>query len=167
MFIYPLISKAQPEVRIGMSMDEVKKAYPNTTSASYQNTITLSQPDTLYGLADEWGYRFEDNKLEWIFFHKYIDELNSENFRKCLSATASLMKEYADAFGLPDSVIVGDTTFVDPYVNHHWGYDVIEAQWNNAEGMKISIEFTFMGGKGEYHFLVKVNIFDKGYPYFD
>ncbi|MFH0865115.1 MAG: hypothetical protein V1904_02900 [Bacteroidota bacterium] len=167
LFICPFFSMGQPKVKIGMTMDEVKKIYPNTVSASYQNTITLSRPDTLFGLDDEWGYRFENDKLNWIFFHKYIDEITKENFKKCLSAAANLMKQYADFYGLPDSVIVGDTAFVDPYVKHHWGYDVIESQWKNAEGMKISIGFTFMGGKGEYHFIVSINIFDKSYPYFN
>lgn len=166
LLICPLFILSQPKVKIGMTMEEVQKIFPNTTSSTYENTITLSRPDTLFGLADEWGYRFEDNKLNWIFFSKYIDDLNKENFHKCLTATANLMKEYADFYGLPDSVIIGDTTFIDPLVKHHWGYDVIEAQWKNAQGMKIDIEFRFMGGKGEYHFIVSINIFDKTYPYF-
>lgn len=163
---WPLLSPAQSKVKIGMSMDEVKKVYTNTTSASYQNTITLSRPDTLYGLADQWGYRFENNKLSWIFFHKYIDELNQANFDLCLSAFHKLVKDFNVKYGKADSLITGDTTFIDPFVKHHWGYDVMEAQWKDADGMKIDIEFTFMGGKGEYHFLVTINIFDKSYPYF-
>jgi hypothetical protein len=158
---------AQTKASIGMNMDEVKKLYPQTKSSTYENTITLSFNDTLYGLPGEWGYRFKNNQLEWIHFDKYFDEINKTNFDKCLTATKKVITDYTKAFGKPDTTIIGDTTFVDPYVKHHWGYDVIETRWNNYKGMKIKMEFTFLGGKGEYNFLVKINYFDKSYPYFD
>ena len=159
---------AQSDVTIGMSIDEVKKIYPDLKSSTYENTITLERPDNLYGLDDSWGYRFEKGKLKWIYFHKYIDELNDSNFQKCLFATRQLIKDYTSLYGSPDSTITGDTTFIDPYKDkHHWGYKVIEARWKIYNDMKMKIEFTFMGGKGEYHFIVSINVFDKNYPYFE
>ena len=158
---------AQSKANIGMSIKEVSKLYPKTNSSAYENTITLSMTDTLYGLPGEWGFRFENNKLNWIHFSKYIDDIEKPNFDKCLNVTEKLIQDYSKAFGKPDTTIIGDTTFVDPYKKHHWGYDVIEARWNNSNGMKIKVEFTFFGGKGEYHFIVTINYFDKEYPYFD
>lgn len=163
-FIYTF---AQPNVTIGMTMEEVNKIYPGLKSGTYENTTTLERPVNLYGLDDAWGYRFEGEKLTWIFFHKYIDELNDTNFKKCLSATKHIIKDYTVLYGDPDTTITGDTTFIDPYKKHHWGYDVIEARWKNYNNMKVKVEFTFMGGKGEYHFLVSINYFDKNYPYFE
>jgi hypothetical protein len=154
-------------VTIGMTLDEVGKIYPNMKMSTYQKSVTLERPDTLFGLSDSWGYRFEGDTLTWIFFHKYIDEINEANFRKCLNATQELIKEYTLFYGNPDTTMIGDTTFRNPYQQKHWGYDVLEARWKDVRGMKIKIEFTFMGGKGEYSLLVKIHYFDKNYPYFD
>jgi hypothetical protein len=165
--VYFITAFAQPSVTIGMTMNEVVKIYPGMKSGTYQNTTTFERPVSLYGLDDSWGYRFEEEKLTWIFFHKYIDEINETNFKKCLSATKSIIKEYTALYGNADTTLTGDTTFVDPYKKHHWGYDVIEARWKDYKGMKIKVEFTFMGGKGEYHLLVTVNYFDKNYPYIE
>jgi hypothetical protein len=158
---------AQSKATIGMSMQEVKNLYPQVESSAYENTITLSYTDTLYGLSGQWGYRFENNKLNWIHFDRYIDEIKKSNFDKCLSATNRLIKEYTKSFGKPDTTIVGNRNFIDPYKKHHYGYNVIEARWNNYNDMKIKVEFTFFGGKGEYHFIVIINYFPKDYPYFD
>jgi hypothetical protein len=162
-----ILTYAQPGVTIGMTLDEVNKKYPGLKSGTYENTITLERPVNLYGLDDSWGYRFEGEKLTWIFFHKYIDELNDTNFKKCLSATRSIIKDFTQLYGKPDSTITGDTTFIDPYKKMHYGYDVMEVRWKDVNGMKIKVEFTFMGGKGEYHLLVTVNYFGKYYPYFE
>lgn len=167
LLLFPLILSAQQKASIGMGLDEVKKLYPGMRQSQYENQITLIHPDTLYGLTSEWGYRFENNKLDWIYFSKYIDTLNETNFNKCLAATMHLIADYSMEFGAPDTLIPGTLHFRDPYTDHHWGYDVIEARWNDANGMKIKIEFTFMGGKGEYHLIVIVNYFDKNYPYFE
>ena len=159
---------SQEKALIGMSVNEFKNIYPNLPAPEkYENTITFTKQDTLYGLTGEWGYRFENNKLNWIFFHKYIDEINEQNFNKCLSSAEKIIYDFNNLYGKPDTIIKGNSTFRDPYVDHHWGYDVIEAQWKNFKGMKIKCEFTFMGGKGEYHFLVTINYFGKDYPYFD
>lgn len=160
-------SFAQGKVYIGMSIDTVKKLYPGITEGKYENTITLSRPDNLYGLQDEWGYRFKEGKLEWIYFAKYIDSIDQKHFDLCLKAAQSIIRDYSKKYGKPDTVLKGKQKFIDPFKKRHWGYDVLEARWKNYKGAKISVEFTFMGGKGEYHFLVKINYFDKDYPYYD
>lgn len=160
-------SFSQSKANIGMTMEEAKELYPKTQSSYYENTTTLSFNDTLYGLPGEWSFRFENNKLNWIHFSKYIDEINRQNFAKCLKTTKKIIADYTKSFGKPDTTIIGDTTFIDPYKKHHWGYDVIEARWNNYKEMKVKVEFKFFGGKGEYHFIVTINYFDKNYQYFD
>lgn len=165
--IIALSTVAQEKATIGMTLDEVKKIYPSIKTDSNENGITFSRLDNLYGLDDSWGYRFTENKLTWIFFHKYIKEFNDTNFSKCLVATRRLVKDYTKFYGKPDTTIIGDTTFVDPFKKKHWGYDVIEVRWKNYNGMKIKIEFTFLGGKGEYCLLFQIHYFDKNYPYYD
>lgn len=160
-------SFAQSKASIGMTMDEVKKIYPGMESNSYQATITLSRTEDLYGIDGTWGYRFEGDKLNWIHFDKYIDKINEKNFEKCLTATKQIIADYTRLYGNPDTTITGNTKFIDPYKEKHWGYDVLEARWKDHNGMKIKVEFTFMGGKGQYNFLVKINYFDKSYPYYD
>lgn len=158
---------AQSKAKIGMSIKDVKQLYPKCESSTYEKSITLSFNDTIFGLSGVWGYRFENDKLNWVHFDKYIDKIEKQNFDKCLSATNKIITDYIKVFGKPDTTIIGDTTFVDPYKKHHWGYDVIEARWNDYKGMKVKVEFTFFGGKGDYQFIVIVNYFDKDYLYFD
>ncbi|OFY83778.1 MAG: hypothetical protein A3F72_07310 [Bacteroidetes bacterium RIFCSPLOWO2_12_FULL_35_15] len=164
---FSLLSSAQQKAKIGMTVNEVMKLYPNIKSDTVGNEITLSRTENLYGLNDTWGYRFKEEKLDWIFFHKYIKETTSSNFNDCLKATQKLIEDYTNAYGKPDTTLIGNTSFIDPYVKKHWGYDVLEVRWQNYNDMKIKIEFTFMGGKGEYYFLVQIHYFDKNYPYFD
>lgn len=162
-----MISLSQQKAKIGMTINEVMKLYPNSKSDTIGNEITLSRTENLYGLNDTWGYRFKEGKLDWIFFHKYIKDINSSNFNECLKATKKLIEDYTKAYGKPDTTITGNTTFIDPYVKKHWGYDVLEARWKNYNDMKIKIEFTFMGGKGDYNLLVQIHYFGKNYPYYD
>lgn len=160
-------SMAQQKANIGMTINEVKKLYADVKTEHYENTITLTRSDILHGMPVEWGYRFENDKLNWIYFHKYIDELDKSHFDQCLDVTKNIIKDVTAMFGKPDTLVEGNTQFIYPYEKRHWGYDVLEARWNNANGMKIKVAFDFMGAKGEYHFIVNVNYFDKGYPYFD
>jgi hypothetical protein len=158
---------AQSRANIGMTMNEVKNIYPGMESTNYQNTITLSRAEDLYGLDGNWGYRFEGDKLNWIFFNKYIDKINDKNFQKCLTAAKQIIIDFTKVYGNPDTTITGNTKFIDPYKDKHWGYKVLEARWSNYNGMKIKVEFTFMGSKGLYNFLVKINYFDRSYTYYD
>ena len=161
------ITFSQTEVTIGMTIDEFEIIYPNLEKHTYEDEITYVRPVDIYGLEDEWGYRFGSDTLAWIFFMKYVDDIDAKNFKKCLSATRHIIDDFTKLYGTPDTTIIGDTTFVDPYEQRHWGYDVLQARWSNYKNMKIKAEFTFMGGKGEYHFIFKVNYFDKSYPYYD
>ncbi|MBU0487007.1 MAG: hypothetical protein KKD31_03545 [Bacteroidetes bacterium] len=152
---------------LGMSVDDFAKKFPSLFPKGVKISGQWGRDEDLHGLAGDWTYRFEDGILTWIHFQKYYDDITATNFQTCLSATNQLISEYTAAFGKPDNTIVGDTTFIDPYKKHHWGYDVKEVQWKNYQGMKIKIEFSFLGGKGDYNFMVVVNYFDKDYPYFD
>jgi hypothetical protein len=157
---------AQKNIHIGISESDLQSEFSNLEKSTYENSATYTRPDTLYGLDSKWGYRFEKNSLNWIYFMRYDSELNEANFNKHLEACEKLIKDYSKIYGTPDSLINGEKVFKDPYTEHHWGYDVLEARWYDADGMKIKIRFTFMGGKGEYNFLLTIDIFDKSYSYF-
>ncbi|PLX07844.1 MAG: hypothetical protein C0596_08865 [Marinilabiliales bacterium] len=133
----------------------------------YENTLTFLLNDTVYGLIDQWAYVFEDGNLDCVSFLSYVDEIDQENFDLNLDASKTLINDFTELYGKPDEVIIGDTIFRDPYIERHWGYGVIEARWENVNGMKIKIGFDFFGGKGEYHFIFSVKYFDKSYPNFD
>lgn len=165
--LFVVTSSAQEKAVIGMTLNEVMRIYPTITSDFNENGTTLLRPDTLYGLAENWGYRFKNDTLNWIFFHKYVYDINETNFKECLAATRKIIKDFTIYYGKPNTEILGNTNFVDPYKNHHWGYHVIEVHWVDYKGMKISVQFRFFGGKGEYAFLVEIHYFDKDYPYFE
>ena len=101
-------SYSQSKATIGMTEDQVQKIYPNMVSTIYENTKTLSRTENLYGIDGEWSYRFENEKLNWIHFDKYIDEINDTNFTKCLSATRKTIADFTKSYGNPDTTIIGD-----------------------------------------------------------
>ena len=150
-----------------MSLEEVRKLFPNAIESKYEKTITLVQADTIHGLADAWEYNFIDGKLKSMSFSKYIDVISEANFKKCLKATKEIISDYTLLYDAPDEETEGKQKFVDPYKEHHYGYDVLEVRWKNASGQKVKVEFTFFGGKGEYHFIVVINHFEKDYPYYE
>jgi hypothetical protein len=152
---------------LGMNVTDFAKVFPKLFPNGIDLTGQWGRKENIYGLDGGWAYNFESGKLNWMLYDSYIHEINAKNFEKCFSVTKHLIADYTGFYGKPDSTIIGDTVFKDPAKQHHWGYDVIEARWKNVEGMKIKIEFTFMGGKGEYDFLFKITFFDKNYPYFD
>lgn len=150
-----------------MSLRQAKEKFPEAKEVTNKNNTVLKWKDTIYNLPDEWAIRFKNKKADWIHFHHYIKDFDIDKFNACLIATKSVMKDFEQEFGKPDEIEVGDTVYKDPYVKRHWGYDVIEARWNNTEGMKIKVEFQFFGGKGEYFLLFKIDFFDYNNPYFD
>jgi hypothetical protein len=165
------IKNLKPEYKdkiyLGMDVQDFAKLYPVLFPDGVKMSGQWMREQDLYGLKGSWGYRFKDGKVDWIHYQKYIDEINEANFSLSLNATKSLIKDYTVVYGKPDSVVNGNTEFIDPSVSHHWGYRVLQAHWKDYNGMKIKVEFIFMGGKGEYHFLVVINYFGKDYPYYD
>lgn len=161
-----LFSQEKNRVNVGMDMYLFKMIYPKVIPVNAPTSGQWGRKDTLYGLPGSWAYNFAEGKLDWCLWDIYIDSITKPNFEKCLAAAKALIKKYTDDYGKPTEYKVTDTTYHDPYVKRHWGYDVIDAKWMNDK-IKFKIEFAFMGGKGQYHFLVKMGFFDKDYPYWD
>ncbi len=152
---------------LGENVDDFAKAFPSLFPNGVGLTGQWGRKEKIYGLDGGWAYNFDSGKLEWMLYDNYIHEINGKNFDKCLSATKNLIEDYTKLFGKPDTTMIGDTTFKDPALKRHWGYDVMEVRWKDYKGEKLKVEFTFMGGKGEYAFLVKIAFFEKNYPYYD
>ena len=161
------IAFSQQKAKIGMSLEQAKKLYPKAKESKYQEEINLTHEDTIHGLVSAWGLNFKDDKLSWMMFNYYDGKLSETNFKKCLKATKEIIADYTKWYGEPDELITGNQKYVDPYKKKHWGYDVLEARWKNVNGEKMKVEFTFLGGKGEYQFLVVITHFHKDYPYYE
>lgn len=160
---------SQSLLKAGMSLNEAKSLVPELFAGGINQSGKYQIQDTINGLAGEWGYTFENDTLNWIHFSFYIndgDQLNEENFNKCLKTTEQLIEKYITEYGNPDEMIEGDKYFKDPYKEIHWGYDVTEARWI-TDFEKVKVEFSFFGGKGQYFFQIIINHFRAGYPYFD
>ncbi|MBN2693776.1 hypothetical protein JXR93_03855 [bacterium] len=155
------------KIYIGMDIDSFAKVFPSLFQENIGLTGQWSRKDEIYELKGDWSYRFENGKLTWIHFATYIDDVNENSFNKSLSSTNKIITNYIKQYGKPDEVIVGKTKFIDPFKEKHWGYGVKEVRWKNVNGMKIKIEFSFMGVKGYYYFIVVINHFDKDYPFYD
>ncbi|MEI6123536.1 MAG: hypothetical protein WCQ95_07890 [Bacteroidota bacterium] len=152
---------------VGMNVNDFAKTFPQLFPNGIGITGQWGRPETLYGLVGSWVYNFKAGKLNWMMFDAYNDNITQAHFDTCLKATRQLIADYTKQCGKPTSTTLGDTNFTDPALHRHWGYDVIKTVWKNYKGQKIIIQFTFMGGKGEYAFLVNINFFDKDYPYYD
>ena len=154
-----------------MDLARFQQIFPEQTFPE----LSVKSPDAqvgitalVHGLDGRWTYTFEGGKLKWAMFNRYIDELTQANFDRCLSATDAIIADYTRQYGPPASLKPGTRTFKDPYdpkVERHWGYEVMEATWK-ADGMKFHVDFDFMGGKGDYHFLVQMEFEREDYPYF-
>ena len=142
-------------VYIGMTIEDFKKLYPTVIPENSGNDGQWQKSENLYGLNGQWSYTFKDGKLDWFLYSNYIDEITEENFLLSLKATEKLIAEYKKIFGDPIEENKYTTEFKDPFEEHHWGYDVLEAFWT-TDKMTIEIEFTFFGGKGEYNFIVNI-----------
>jgi hypothetical protein len=158
---------SQAEAEIGISEAEFIQNFPDYKFEKYENTTVYLKPETIYGIEDCWLYRFENGPLSHVLFLHYDNKIDSENFNLNLSAAKHLIQDFTELYGAPDSLMIGDTIFVDPYIQQHWGYDVIEARWNGINGMKIKVGFNFFGGKAEYSFIFTVSYHSEDYPYFD
>lgn len=153
----------QSKIQLGITEAELKQIYPEVKSSPSDNVILFTRKDDLHGLPVDWHYRFENQKLSRFGWSKYFQdrELTKVNFEKCLKVSEQLLKDLTNEYGTPASVEKGDTTFVDPYVKHHWGYEVIRAKWKNVEGMNVDVRFKFFGSKGVYFLLLEGNYVDK------
>src|SRR5258706_3437624 len=129
----------QSTIQLGISEAELKQIYPDVNSSSSDNVILLTRKEAMHGLKVDWHYRFEKQKLSRFGWSKYFQdqELTKGNFEKCLKVSQQLINDLTKKYGIPASLETGDTTFVDPYVKHHWGYEVIKAKWRNADGMNV------------------------------
>lgn len=148
---------------LGMDLEAFRTILPQVSIPSPDGQGAVRAD--VHGLDGSFTYTFEGGKLKWVLFDKYIDELTLPNFDRCLAATDAIIADYTRQYGPPLSLKTGTRTFKDPRVEHHWGYEVMEAVWK-AAGMKFQVDFDFMGGKGEYHLLVKVEFQRGDYPYF-
>ena len=153
------------QVYIGMSINDFKTIYPEIVPENYKPTQSFKRKETIADIDGEWYYDFKDSRLKWFMFDRYFNEINQANFDKCLNASKEIITDYKKKYGAPIKIEEGETTFKDPYKERHWGYDVIKSVWQ-TDKMKILVEFHFMGGKGEYNFIVKIAFQDKDYKYF-
>jgi len=153
---------------IGMDVNVFKKVFPYLFPVGVNLNGQWYREQDLYDLKGNWSYTFKDGKLNWVHYQKYIGELDEKNFRVCLFATRQLINDFSIVYGKPDTIITGDTTnHISNLGRGHIGYGVMEARWNNYNGMKIYIEFNFTGGRGQQFYLVKIDYFDKNYPQYD
>lgn len=150
---------------IGMEFSKFAADFPEIIKKETDGNKQYNIAESIHNLEGKWAYEFSENKLKWFMFNSYSDDINQENFDKYLSVTQQIIEEYKSRYGKPSEFIFDNKTFKDPYIKRHWGYDVISAIWETDE-MDFKIEFTFMGGKGEYNFIFTMEFHEHGYEYF-
>ncbi|MBN2891562.1 MAG: hypothetical protein JXL97_06835 [Bacteroidales bacterium] len=151
--------------KIGMEFSQFSTEFPEVVNNETNGNRQYGYETQIQGLDGGWAYDFKDNKLIWFMYNSYNDQINQANFDKYLEVTQSIIAEFKQKYGEPTELEFENKTFIDPYIEHHWGYDVIKAVWRTPE-MDFEISFDFMGGKGEYNFIFKMEFHESGYEYF-
>jgi hypothetical protein len=164
----PPETPAFPEVHRGIDEATLLRLLPEVDLRRYEDgAVQGHRPASVHGVAGSWHYTFKEGKLAWVMFNSYEDAITRANFDRYKAAILAIEADYTKRFGPPIKRAVGKQTFEDPHAegHRHWGYDVFDAVWK-AEGAKIRANFDFMGGKGEYHFLVQIEVEPEDYPHF-
>jgi len=147
-----------------MKFDDFKNIFKDKTEVKDNSQFGWEQQ--IYEVKGNIYYNFKNGKLEWYGLSSYNDELTKENFDKCLTSTKSIIADFTKKYGKPVLIKHGKEYFVNPYEEHHWGYDVLKAYFLNDKE-KIEVYFDFMGGKGQYSLLVKVEWQSLNYKYIE
>lgn len=158
-------SMIERNIYIGMSIEEFKKKCPDVVVGEYKPTQSFTKNETIAGMSGDWYFDFSESKLRWYLWDVYTNDINKENFDKNLKAIKEIINIYTQKYGKPTTFNEGNLKYKDPYKQRHYGYDVIKAYWANDK-IKFANEFRFMGGKGEYNFLLKIEFHDISYKYF-
>jgi len=148
-----------------MDIKDFKKICPQIVGEEHKPTQSFIKSDVIAGMEGSWFFNFSDSKLTWFSWNVYDDDINQKNFEKCLKATREIIKIYKKKYGEPTDFTEGKLKYIDPYKKRHWGYDVLRAYWK-TDKIKFANEFKFMGGKGNYNFLIKIEFHSADYKYF-
>jgi len=142
------------ELYPGLHVYKVVELKPNW----FPNGVGLNgqwqKEEVFYGLSSNWSYTFNHSILKWMMWSYYAGKEDKETFEKCLKATQGIIEQYTQKYGTP-VIVTGDLKYRDPNRKQHWGYDVLKATWD-MKTYTIKVEYTFMGGKGQYDLLVMI-----------
>ena len=138
----------------GMSVNEFAKVipelFPNGVGVSGQWGVD----EKLMGLAGGWAFEFKSSYLDWAMWNYYAGKYDQTTFMNCLRSARGIIADYTKKYGTP-KMVTDNPKYRDPMKDHHWGYEVLKATWDKGT-YDIEIVFDFMGGKGQYNLLVKV-----------
>jgi hypothetical protein len=162
----PPRTPAFPEVRLGIDEAALLRRFPGLEIHRYSDgKVQAQRRASVHGVAGTWTYTLEEGKLAWVMFDSYEKAITEANFDRYRLAIDTIEADYTKRYGVPIKRQQGKQFFEDPYAegHHHWGYDVFDAVWK-AEGAKIRARFHFMGGKGDYAFLVAIHVAPEDAP---
>lgn len=138
----------------GMHIKEFAKIIPELFPNGLGISGQWAMDEKLIGLAGGWAYQFKNSTLDWMMWNHYAGKYDQTTFMNCLRSTRGIIADYSKIYGTP-KMVTDNGKYRDPMKDHHYGYEVLKAVWDK-ETYDIEIIFRFMGGKGQYNLLVKV-----------
>lgn len=138
----------------GMHINEFSKIIPELFPNGVGINGQWGKDEQLVGLKGGWAYQFKNSTLEWMMWDYYAGKYDQTTFMNCLRSARSIIAEYSKIYGTP-KMVTDNAKYRDPAKDHHWGYEVLKATWDKGT-YDIEIVFDFMGGKGMYDLLVKI-----------
>jgi len=143
----------------GQTINDFAKANPTYFPNGVGINGQFGKEEKLIGLDGNWSYDFKNSKLDWLTWGHYAGKHDQTTFMNCLRATRGIIADYSKIYGSP-TITTEDTKYRDPLNDHHNGYEVLKATWDKGT-YTIEIAFDFMGGKGGYDLLVKIEEYQK------
>jgi hypothetical protein len=138
----------------GMHVIEFSKMIPELFPNGVGINGQWGKDEKKVGLKGSWSYQFKNSTLDWMMWNYYAGKYDQTTFMNCLRSARGIIGDYAARYGMP-KMVTDNPKYRDPMKDHHWGYEVLKAVWDMGT-YTIEIVFDFMGGKGQYNLLVKI-----------
>jgi hypothetical protein len=90
------------------------------------------------------------------------EQIKEASFLVCKKAALAIVEEFKVRYGKPNDFETSTIGYKLPNKKKNTYYDVVTAQWNAVEGMRVRVEFMrFYGGDDYENFSVTVTGTDK------
>jgi hypothetical protein len=142
--------KFYPGMHVKEFSQVIPELFPNGVGINGQ----WSKDERLIGLSGDWAYQFKNSTLEWMMWNHYAGKYDQVTFNNMLRSVRGIIADYSKIYGTP-KMVTDNAKYRDPMKDHHYGYEVLKAYWDKGT-YDIEIVFDFMGGKGDYELLMKI-----------
>jgi hypothetical protein len=142
---------------LGMQVQDFAKVFPSLFPNGTDWTGQWQQATTEKDLAGVWTFDFDAGKLTHAAFLHFSEDLSSNSAIKCIQGTEEIIDSLQKVYGKPNAYYSRESESRGDQGMASISLRMLEAQWDNANGMKINIECMQFGGKSEPQYTVTLH----------